>query len=177
MKLISCVAALGAVALLGPALLQGAAAEDAATAKAALKDAKGQDVGVASFTQTPAGVLIRLSVRSMPGGEHAFRVHAVGKGEPPDFASAGGHFNPTSAHHGMMSGPGHAGDMPNLHIPADGSLEVEVLNTAVTFDKDKPNSVFHPGGTSVVIHAGKDDYTSDPAGNAGGRITCGVVAQ
>jgi superoxide dismutase, Cu-Zn family len=155
MKLISCVAALGAVALLGPALLQGAAAEDAATAKAALKDAKGQDVGVASFTQTPAGVLIRLSVRSMPGGEHAFHIHAVGKCEPPDFASAGGHFNPTSAHHGMMSGPGHAGDMPNLHIPADGSLDVEVLNTAVTLDKDKPNSVFHPDGTTVVIHAGK----------------------
>jgi superoxide dismutase, Cu-Zn family len=155
MKLISCVAALGAVALLGPALLQGAAAEDAATAKAALKDAKGQDVGVASFTQTPAGVLIRLSVRSMPGGEHAFHIHAVGKCEPPDFASVGGHFNPTSAHHGMMSGPGHAGDMPNLHIPADGSLDVEVLNTAVTLDKDKPNSVFHPDGTTVVIHAGK----------------------
>ena len=172
MKLISCVAALGAVVLLGPAT-----AEDAATAKAALKDAKGQDVGVASFTQTPAGVLIRLSVRSMPDGEHAFHIHAVGKCEPPDFASAGGHFNPTSAHHGVMSGPGHAGDMPNLHIPADGSLDVEVLNTAVTLDKDKPNSVFHPGGTAVVIHAGKDDYTSDPAGNAGGRIACGVVAQ
>ena len=177
MKLISCVAALGAVALFGPALLQGAAAEDAATAKAALEDAKGRDVGVASFTQTPAGVLIRLSARSMPGGEHAFHIHAVGKCEPPDFASAGGHFNPTNVHHGMMSGPGHAGDMPNLHIPADGSLDVEVLNTAVTLDKDKPNSVFHPGGTAVVIHAGKDDYTSDPAGNAGGRIACGVIAQ
>ena len=151
MKLISCVAALGAVALLGPALLQGAAAEDAATAKAALKDAKGQEVGVASFTQTQAGVLIRLSVRGMPGGEHAFHIHAVGKCEPPDFASAGGHFNPTSAHHGMMSGPGHAGDMPNLHIPADGSLDVEVLNTAVTLDKEKPNSVFHPGR-----HFGRD---------------------
>lgn len=177
MKLIICVASLGAVALLGPALLRGAAAEDTATAKAELKGAKGQDVGVASFTQTPAGVLIHLSVRSMPGGEHAFHIHAVGKCEPPDFASAGGHFNPTNTHHGIMSGPGHAGDMPNLHIPADGSLDVEVLNTAVTLDKDKPNSVFHPGGTAVVIHAGKDDYTSDPAGNAGGRIACGVVAQ
>ena len=176
MKHIICVASLG-VALLGPALLRGAAAEDTATAKAELEDAKGQDVGVASFTQTPAGVLIRLSVRSMPGGEHAFHIHAVGKCEPPDFASAGGHFNPTNTHHGMMSGPGHAGDMPNLHIPADGSLDVEVLNTAVTLDKDKPNSVFHPGGTAVVIHAGKDDYTSDPAGNAGGRIACGVIAQ
>ena len=177
MKLIICVASVGAVALLGPALLRGAAAEDAATAKAELKDAKAQDVGVASFTQTPAGVLIRLSVRSMPGGEHAFHIHAVGKCEPPDFASAGGHFNPTNTHHGIMSGPGHAGDMPNLHIPADGSLDIEVLNTAVTLDKDWPNSVFHPGGTAIVIHAGKDDYTSDPAGNAGGRIVCGVVAQ
>jgi Cu-Zn family superoxide dismutase len=177
MKLIICVASLGAVALLGPALLRGAAAEDTATAKAELKDAKGQDVGVASFTQTPAGVLIHLSVRSMPGGEHAFHIHAVGKCEPPDFASAGGHFNPTNTHHGIMSGPGHAGDMPNLHIPADGSLDVEVLNTAATLDKEKPNSVFHLGGTAVVIHAGKDDYTSDPAGNAGGRIACGVVAQ
>ena len=177
MKLIICVASVGAVALLGPALLRGAAAEDAATAKAELKDAKAQDVGVASFTQTTAGVLIRLSVRSMPGGEHAFHIHAVGKCEPPDFASAGGHFNPTNTHHGIMSGPGHAGDMPNLHIPADGSLDIEVLNTAVTLDKDRPNSVFHPGGTAIVIHAGKDDYTSDPAGNAGGRIVCGVVAQ
>ena len=102
MKLIICAASLGAVALLGPALLRGAAAEDAATAKAELKDAKGQDVGLASFTQTPAGVLIHLSVRSMPGGEHAFHIHAVGKCEPPDFASAGGHFNPTNTHHGMM---------------------------------------------------------------------------
>jgi len=177
MKLIICVASLGAVALLGPALLRGAAAEDTATAEAELKDAKGQDVGVASLTQTPAGVLIRLSVRSMPVGEHAFHIHAIGKCEPPDFASAGGHFNPTNTHHGMMSGPGHAGDMPNLHIPAGGSLDVEVLNTAVTLDKEKPNSVFHPGGTAVVIHAGKDDYTSDPAGNAGGRIACGVLAQ
>ena len=177
MKLISCLAALGAAALLGPALLQGAAAEDTATAKASLKDAKGQDVGVASFTQTLAGVLVRLSVRSMPSGEHAFHIHAVGKCEPPDFASAGGHFNPTNTHHGMMSGPGHAGDMPNLHIPADGGLDVEVLNPAVTLDKDKPNSVFHPGGTAVVIHAGKDDYTSDPAGNAGGRIICGQMSE
>src|SRR5271170_233838 len=105
MKLISCLAALGAAALLGPALLQGAAAEDTATAKAPLKDAKGQDVGVASFTQTLASVLVRLSVRSMPSGEHAFHIHAVGKCDPPDFASAGAHFNPTNTHHGMMSGP------------------------------------------------------------------------
>ena len=76
----------------------------------------------------------------------------------------------------MMSGPGHAGDMPNLHVPASGALDLEVLNASITLDKDKPNSVFHAGGTAIVIHAGKDDYTSDPAGNAGGRIICGSEA-
>ena len=91
--------------------------------------------------------------------------------------SAGGHFNPANARHGMMSGPGHAGDMPNLHVPASGALDLEVLNASITLDKDKPNSVFHAGGTAIVIHAGKDDYTSDPAGNAGGRIICGVISE
>ena len=176
MKHIICVTSLG-VALLGPALLRGAAAEDTATAKAELKDAKGQDVGVASFTQTPAGVLIHLSVRSMPGGEHAFHIHAVGKCEPPDFASAGGHFNPTDTHHGIMSGPGHAGDMPNLHIPSSGDLSVEVVNTMITLAKGQPNSVFDADGSAVVIHAKADDYKSDPAGNAGDRIACGVITE
>ena len=130
-----------------------------------------------SFVQTPAGVLLRLSLIDVPTGEHAFHIHAVGKCEPPGFDSAGGHFNPANARHGMMSGPGHAGDMPNLHVPASGALDLEVLNASITLDKDKPNSVFHAGGTAIVIHAGKDDYTSDPAGNAGGRIICGVISE
>jgi Cu-Zn family superoxide dismutase len=67
--------------------------------------------------------------------------------------------------------------MPNLHIPPTGALEIELVNPAITLDKGKPNSVFHPGGTAVVIHAGKDDYTTDPAGNSGSRIACGVVSQ
>jgi Cu-Zn family superoxide dismutase len=147
----------------------------AETAKATLKDAKGQDAGSVSLIQTPAGVLLQLSLKDVPAGEHAFHIHSMGKCEPPGFDSAGGHFNPANAHHGMMSGPGHAGDMPNLHVPASGVLDLEVLNASITLDKDKPNSVFHPGGTAIVIHAGKDDYTSDPAGNAGGRIICGVI--
>jgi len=90
---------------------------------------------------------------------------------------SGGHFNPGNEHHGIMSGPGHAGDMPNLHVPANGALDLEVLNTSINLDKDNPNSVFHPGGTAIVIHAGKDDYTSDPAGKAGDRIICGVIGE
>jgi superoxide dismutase, Cu-Zn family len=86
--------------------------------------------------------------------------------EPPSFVSAGPHFNPSNMHYGIMVGPGHAGDMPNLHIPPIGSLEVELVNAAITIDTDEPNSVFHPGVTAVVIHSGKDDYVADPAGNA-----------
>ena len=74
-----------------------------------------------------------------------------------------------------MAGLGHAGDMPNLHIPPNGKLVIEVLNAAVTLDKGKPSSVFHRDGTAIVIHGGKDDYKSDPAGNAGDRIACGVI--
>lgn len=109
----------------------------APSAKAALKSADGKDVGSADLTQTPAGVLIKLSVKGLPAGEHAFHVHGVGKCEPP-FTSAGGHFNPGGKKHGMMAAEGHhAGDMPNLHIPPSGEIVVEILNTAVTLEKGK----------------------------------------
>jgi Cu-Zn family superoxide dismutase len=147
----------------------------AQTASAALKNAEGKDVGTVKLTQTPSGVLLNLSVKGLPAGEHAFHVHAVGKCEAP-FTTAGGHYNPGAKKHGMMSPEGlHAGDMPNLHIPASGELTVEVFNAAITLDKGKPNSVFDADGSAVVIHAGKDDYKSDPAGDAGGRIVCGVI--
>jgi Cu-Zn family superoxide dismutase len=147
----------------------------AQSGKALFKDAGGKDVGSAALMQTPAGVLIKLSVKGLPAGEHAFHVHGVGKCEPP-FTSAGGHFNPGGKKHGIMAADGHhAGDLPNLHIPANGELVVEVLNAAVTLEKGKANSLFGPQGTSLIIHAGKDDYKTDPTGEAGGRIACGVV--
>lgn len=147
----------------------------AQTAKANLQTADGKDAGSVTLTQTPHGVLLALSVKGLPAGEHAFHVHAVGKCEPP-FTSAGGHFNPDNKKHGMMAPEGaHAGDMPNLHVPASGELSVEVLNAAVTLEKGKPNSLFDADGSAVVIHAGKDDYKTDPTGDAGGRIACGVV--
>jgi Cu-Zn family superoxide dismutase len=147
----------------------------AQSGKALFKDAGGKYVGSAALMQTPAGVLIKLSVKGLPAGEHAFHVHGVGKCEPP-FTSAGGHFNPGGKKHGIMAADGHhAGDLPNLHIPANGELVVEVLNAAVTLEKGKANSLFGPQGTSLIIHAGKDDYKTDPTGEAGGRIACGVV--
>ena len=163
----------GAASLI--AVLAATAPAAAQTAKASLKDKDGKVVGTAELIQSPAGVLVKLAVKGLPAGEHAFHVHAVGKCEPP-FNSAGGHFNPGNKKHGMMSAEGqHAGDMPNLHIPASGELVVEVLNAAITLEKGKPNSVFDADGSALIVHASKDDYNTDPTGEAGGRIACGVI--
>ena len=150
-------------------------AASAQTAKATLKNAEGTAVGNADLMQVSDGVLIKVALKGIPAGPHAFHVHAVGKCEPP-FTSAGGHFNPGSKKHGMMATDGHhAGDMPNLMVPSSGELSLEVVNTAITLDKDKPNSVFKPEGTALVVHAAPDDYKTDPTGDAGGRIACGVI--
>jgi Cu-Zn family superoxide dismutase len=102
-------------------------------------------------------------------------VHGVGKCEPP-FTSAGGHFNPGGKKHGIMAAEGHhAGDMPNLYIPTNGEIVIEVVNAAITLEKGKSNSVFGPDGTALIIHAGKDDYKTDPTGDAGARIACGII--
>lgn len=157
------------------ALLALTASASAQSGKATLKDADGKEVGSAQLSQTPHGVLVRLTLKGVAAGEHAFHIHQTGKCEPP-FTTAGGHFNPGNKKHGIMVADGpHAGDMPNLHIPSDGNLAIEVVNAAVTLDKDKPNSLYKPEGTALIIHAGKDDYKTDPTGDAGGRIACGVI--
>ena len=163
---------LATVLAMGLALAAPAAAADKATA--VLKDAKGNEVGKTELAATPNGVLISLDLTAVPAGEHAFHIHAVGKCEPPDFKSAGPHFNPDQTKHGLMNAEGpHAGDMPNLHVPGEGKLQVEVLNPMVSLNEKA--SLLDQDGSALVIHAGVDDYVSDPAGNAGDRIACGVV--
>lgn len=145
------------------------------TASAQFTGADGTDHGSAKLVQTPSGVLIQASLKGVPEGEHGFHIHAVGKCEPP-FTSAGGHFNPDGRKHGLMSADGpHAGDMPNIHVPASGMLKVDVLNTFVTLEPGKPNSLLGGDGTALMIHAGHDDHASDPAGDAGARIACAVI--
>jgi Cu-Zn family superoxide dismutase len=144
-------------------------------ATAEVKTADGKDVGIVTLTQTRSGVRLSGSLKGLPAGEHALHVHSVGKCEPP-FTSAGPHFNPAQKKHGKLNPEGHhAGDMDNIVVPASGNLALKMVNKDITLEKGKPNSVFQEGGTAVVIHAAKDDYTTDPTGNAGDRIACGVV--
>ena len=170
-NLISGLAAL----LLSAAVL--AAQNPATTAKADLADSQGKRVSTAELTQAPDGVKIALTVSGLAPGQHAFHIHAVDKCEGPDFKSAGAHFNPYNKKHGLKNPEGpHAGDMENIEVGSDGTGKAEVLNKQVTLG-DGPNSLFHEGGTAIVIHASPDDNMTDPAGNAGARIACGVITK
>ncbi len=144
--------------------------------KADLLNTEGKKLGAALLTETPQGVLIRVEATGLRPGLHGFHIHELGACTPPDFKSAGEHFNPTAKQHGFDDPKGyHAGDLPNLRVNADGSVKAEVLAKQVTLQKGKPNSLLKPGGTALVIHDMPDDYYSEPAGRAGDRIACGVV--
>src|SRR5262245_10628258 len=128
--------ALIVAALLSLSLASSAHAVD--KANAVLKDKDGKDVGKVELTETPGGVRLRLTLDGGLPGDHAFHVRAVGKCEPPDFKSAGPHFNPDETKHGLLNPEGpHSGDMPNLHVPDGGKLTVEVLNEMVTLDGEQ----------------------------------------
>ncbi len=146
-------------------------------AKATLLNAQGQKVGEARLEEASQGVKITLKVENLPPGVHAFHIHEKGLCDPPEFLTAGGHFNPFHKKHGMKNPAGpHAGDLPNLVVGEDGKENLEAMASGVTL-KPGQNSLFQPGGTSLVIHAGPDDYLTDPAGNAGPRIACGVITK
>jgi len=153
----------------------GAAKAPKLSAKAELHDAQGKAVGTVTFKPAAAGVKISLRVMGLPAGTHAFHIHTAGQCEAPDFKTAGGHFNPEQKKHGLKNPDGpHAGDMPNITVGANGKGKATVVNTRVTLGEGD-NSLFHEGGTAIVIHEKADDDMSDPAGNAGSRIACGVI--
>lgn len=161
------------LSLLVPTLALGHRSDTSAHAD--LINAQGQKIGMAVLTQTADGVKIEVHVRQLAPGTHAFHIHAVGKCEVPDFKSAGGHFNPAGKQHGKDNPNGaHAGDMLNFEAAADGTAKISTVNASVTLEQGS-NSLFHDGGTSLVIHEKADDYKTDPTGNAGNRIACGLI--
>lgn len=142
-----------------------------------LEDVEGESVGQALLSDVDEGTVhVQLAVENLPAGTHAFHVHEKGSCEAPDFESAGGHYNPGDTEHGKDSENGpHAGDFENIEVGEDGTATVEFDTDQISLQKDADNTLFTEEGTSLVIHDGADDYTSQPSGDAGERIACGVI--
>ncbi len=142
-----------------------------------LKNGQGAEVGTATISPAAQGVKIKLNVQNLTPGEHAIHVHQTAKCDGPDFKTAGPHFNPDGKKHGLQNPDGpHAGDMPNFIVDAKGKSKATVTDPNVTLGDD-PHSVFAGGGTALVIHAKADDGKTDPSGNSGDRVACGVITK
>ena len=164
------VTALGAVT--APALAAGGANH----AEAAIVDTTGETVGFAKFTEDGAGRLhVNVHVRGLTPGEHGIHLHAIGSCGLPGFATAGGHFNPFGRQHGLHNENGHhAGDLHNLVVNAAGIGRLSTVTDGATLSAGQA-SLFDLDGSAIVVHAGPDDHVTNPAGNSGPRVACGVI--
>ena len=146
-------------------------------ARADIKNAEGKSVGTASLRETKDGVLITVNVNELPEGLHAVHVHSVGKCEAPAFTSAGPHFNPMNKQHGLKNPAGpHAGDLPDMYVEKNGMGHYELLIDSITLGSGE-TSIFDADGSSVIVHVTADDNMTDPTGNSGDRVACGMIVR
>jgi Cu-Zn family superoxide dismutase len=151
--------------------------QPAASADANLMDSEGRSVGQVHLRQASHGVLLKLDLKNATPGVHGLHIHDVGRCDPPSFASAGNHFNPTNRQHGFLNSRGqHAGDLPNIEVPASTEHSSEYFLADVTLNRG-PLTLLDTNGSAIVVHAGMDDYGTDPAGESGARLACGPIVR
>ncbi|WP_394730508.1 superoxide dismutase family protein [Altererythrobacter sp. GH1-8] len=168
-------AACGSGQGLSESMADAQAALPRVVAQATLSNSAGENVGEVSFTVKDEVLSLHLQAANLPPGESGFHIHTTGLCEGPDFKSAGGHLNPREREHGADNPSGkHLGDLPNISIGENGDAEASI----VVSDEAAAAllAIFDADGSAVMIHADPDDYKTDPTGNAGSRIACGVIA-
>ena len=165
--------------LLMPVLLTGCAVEEPRGGTAMpIVNASGQSIGTVRAWQTAGGVTFRVDATGLPHGVHGIHVHAVGRCDPPDFQTAGPHWNPAAKKHGFNNPAGpHAGDLHNVEVAANGALGATITlpGASLTAPAGAPGALIDADGAALVIHATADDYMTDPSGNSGARIACAVL--
>lgn len=176
----------GWIAISAVAVSMSAAAAQSPATSAAPKEVKvkllsstGQDVGSATFKTVKKGVKVKIDLKNLPFGPHGVHIHQNAVCDAPDFKGAGGHFNPDAKHHGYMNAMGHHnGDFPSsISVGEDHTGEATFVINSISLDPSAPNSLFLNGGTSIVVHEKADDQKTDPSGDSGNRIACGVIKQ
>ena len=156
-------------------LIDTASVYSQSQAHADIKNAEGKTIGTASLRDTKDGVLMTIDIKGLPEGLHAVHIHSVGKCEAPAFTSAGPHFNPLNKKHGLENTAGpHAGDLPDIYVEKNGTGHYEVLLDSITLASGA-TSIFDTDASAIVIHVTADDNMTDPTGNSGDRIACGVI--
>lgn len=139
-------------------------------------NSNGIKIGKAVLSQQADTVRLRIEAQMLPPGTHGIHFHETGRCDAPDFTTAGSHFNPTSKEHGFHNPKGfHSGDLLNIEVGSDGKVMTELESKTVTLKIGQPNSLLQKNGTSLIIHEKADDYVTDPSGNSGKRIACGVI--
>ncbi|MFC4410410.1 superoxide dismutase family protein [Chungangia koreensis] len=152
------------------------AAEVSKSMEVDLMNAKGEKVGMVALTQADKGVHLHILAEGLEPGKKAIHFHETAKCDAPKFEGAGSHFNPGGKEHGFKNPKGyHAGDLPNLTVEADGTVDLEITTPEVTLNASEANSLLDADGSAIVIHEKEDDYKTNPSGNSGARIVCGEI--
>ncbi|WP_243290485.1 superoxide dismutase family protein [Bacillus sp. FJAT-47783] len=159
-------------------MLTGCTADDLTKLSVEMFNPEGDSLGTIEIMEEADGLGLTVLLEGLPPGEHGFHIHEKGECTPPDFSSAGNHFNPDEKKHGLLHPEGaHAGDLQNITADENGMVDHELKAPNLTLKKGEKNSLLQKDGTAIIVTEGKDDGMSQPSGDSGKRIACGEITE